>query len=111
MLKSVSRIPNRDLFIINKSPPEQYSNSKTKIKEIGDEVKPVNEYENAIIVFDDFLGSSNSKLTDQFYFRGQHNSLDFYYLSQSYFELPKRTMRNNSRKTNLFNQTLIVIER
>ena len=53
MLKILSRIPERDFYIITKSPPEQYSNSKFKIKEISDELKPLSEYENAIIVFDD----------------------------------------------------------
>ena len=110
MLKILSRILNRDIYIITKSPPEQYTNSKIKIKEISDEIKPLNEYENGIIVFDDVLGSSNSRFIDQFFIRGRHNNLDIYYLSQSYFDLPKRTIRNNSNKIILFNQTLKDIE-
>ena len=42
MFKISSRIPDRDVYIITKSPEEEYSNSKTKIKEISDEIKPVN---------------------------------------------------------------------
>ena len=110
MLKILSRISDRDIYIITKSPPEQYTNSKIKIKEISDEIKPLNEYENGIIVFDDILGSSNSKFMDQFFNRGRHNNLDIYYLSQSYFDLLKRTIRNNSNKIILFNQTLKDIE-
>ena len=110
MLKILSRMPDRDIYIITKSPPEQYTNSKIKIKEISDEIKPLNEYENGIIVFDDILGSSNSRFIDQFFIRGRHNNLDIYYLSQSYFDLPKRTIRNNSNKIILFNQTLKDIE-
>ena len=110
MLKIFSRIPNRDIYIITKSPPEQYTNSKIKIKEISDEIKPINEYENGIIVFDDILGSSNSRFMDQFFIRGRDNNLDIYYLSQSYFDLPKRTIRNNSNKIILFIQTLKDIE-
>ena len=110
MLKTLSRIPNRDIYIITKSPPEQYTNSKIKIKEISDEIKPLNEYENGIIVSDDILGSSNSRFIDQFFIRGRHNNLDIYYISQSYFDSPKRTMRNNSNKNILFNQTLKDIE-
>ena len=110
MLKTVSRIPNRDIYIITKSPPEQYTNSKMKIKEISDEIKPLKEYENGIIVFDNNLASSNSRFIDQFLIRGRHNNLDIYYLSQSYFDLPKRTIRNNSNKILLFNQTLKDIE-
>ena len=106
MLKTLSRIPDRDIYIITKSPPEQYTNSKIKIKEISDEIKPLNEYEIGIIVFDDILGSSNSRFIDQFFIRGRHNHLDIYYLSQSYFDLSKRTIRNNSNKIILFIQTL-----
>ena len=110
MLKILSRISDRDIYIITKSPPEQYTNSKIKIKEISDEIKPLNEYENGIIVFDDILGSSNSKFIDQFFIRGRHKNLDNYYLSQSYFDLPKRTIRYNSNKIILFSQTLKDIE-
>ena len=79
MIKFLPRIPNRDIYIITKSPPEQYTNSEIKIKEISDEIKPLNEYENGIIVFDDILGSSNSRFIDQFFIRGRHNILDIYY--------------------------------
>ena len=110
MLKIFSRMIDQDIYIITKSPPEQYTNSKIKIKEITDEIKPLNEYENGVIVFDDILGSSNSRFIDQFFIRGRHNNLDIYYLSQSYFDLPKRTIRNNSNKIILFKQTLKDIE-
>ena len=109
MLKILSRISDRDIYIITKSPPEQYTNTKIKIKEINDEIKPLNEYENGIMVFDDILGSSNSKFIGQIFIRGRHNNLDIYYLSQSYFILPKRTIRNNSNKIILFNQTLKIL--
>ena len=61
MLKILSRPRDQEIYIIMKSPPKQYSNSKIKIKEIGEGMKPLNEYQNAIIVFDDVLGSSNSR--------------------------------------------------
>ena len=70
MLKILSRISDRDIYIITKSPLEQYTKSKIKIKEINDEIKPLNEYENGIIVFDDILGSSNSRFIDQFFLEG-----------------------------------------
>ena len=80
MLKILSRISDRDIYIITKSPPEQYTSSKIKIKEINDEIKPLNEYENGIIVFDDILGSSNSRFIDHVFIRGRHNNLDIYIL-------------------------------
>ena len=110
MLRILSRMIDRDIYIITKSPLEQYTDSKIKIKEINGEIKPLNEYENGIIVFDYVLGSTNSRFIDQFFIRGRHNNLDIYYLSQSYFDLPKRTIRTNSNRINLFNQTLKDIE-
>ena len=105
MLKTLSRMPDRNIYIFTKSPPEKYTNSKIKIKEINDEFKHLNEYENGIIGFDGFLGSSSNRFLDQFFIRGRHNNLDIYYLSQSYFDLPKRTIGEKSIKTLLFNQT------
>ena len=83
MLKILSRLPDRDIYIITKSPPKEFSNSKVKITKI-EELKPLNEYEDADIVFDDFLGRSSSKFLDKFCIRGRHNNLDIFYLSQSY---------------------------
>ena len=96
MLKILPRIPNQDNYIINKSPTEQYSNSKIKIKKMGEKINPPKLYENAIIVFDDLLDSSVCKNIDQFFIKRRHKILDIYYLSESYFDLPKRTIRNNS---------------
>ena len=90
VFKVLSRIPDRDIYIITKSPLEQYSNTKLKIKEIGEEIKPLNEYQKAIIVFDDILGSSNSRYIDQFFIGGRHNNLHKHYQSQSYFSLPTK---------------------
>ena len=106
MLKILSRIPNRDIYVITKSPSERYSNSKIKIKELSKKIKHLNEYQNAIIVCEDFLSSPNSRYIDRFFIRGRHNKLDIYYLSQSCFDLPKRTIRNNSNRKIPFNQTL-----
>ena len=110
MLKTFSRIPARAIYITTKSSPEQYTNSEIKIKDISDEIKPLNEYENGTKVFDDFLSSSNSRFIDQFFIRGRHNNLDLFYLPESYFDLPKRTIRINSNKIILFNQMLKDIE-
>ena len=57
-----------------------------------------------------FYAHITSRFIDQFFIRGRHNNLDIYYSSQSYFDLPKRTIRNNSNETILFNQTLKDIE-
>ena len=61
MLKILSRLSDRDTDIITKSPPEQYSNSKIKSKEMREEIKHLNEYENSVTITDDVLGSSKAK--------------------------------------------------
>ena len=73
-------------------------------------MKLLKEYENAILVFDDVSGSSNSRYIEQFFIRGRHDNLDIYCLSQSFFDSPKTTIRNNSNKILLFNQTLKDVE-
>ena len=85
MLKYLSRILDRDNYIITKSPPEQYTNSEIKMKE-KEEIKLLNEYGNAIIVFDENLGPSNRKYIDQFFIRRRRKNLDFHYLSQCFYD-------------------------
>ena len=38
--------------------------------------------------------------------RGRHQDLDIYYISQSWYELPKNTFGNNCSRNMLFPQTL-----
>ena len=77
---------NQDIYKITKSPPEQYSYSNMDIKKIGEEIKSQSEYENAIIVFDIILGSSNSRDIGQYFIKGRHKKLNVCCLSQSYFD-------------------------
>ena len=65
------------------------------------------DFQNCSVVFDAVL-DSNHKPIDPVFTRGKHNDLDVYYLSQSYFDLPKRTIRNIC--FNFFQQTLNDIE-
>ena len=52
------------------------------------------------------LGAKNSSQIDEFFTRGRHEDLDVYYTSQSYFALPRQSIRNNSDRLILFKQTL-----
>ena len=52
------------------------------------------------------LGARNSSERDEFFTRGRHEKLDVYYFSQSYFDLPRQSIRNNSDRIILFKQTL-----
>ena len=89
-------------FIITKS-INQYPKTKAQT---SDEIQPFEFYENSTVVFDDMLLSKRESNIDLFYTRGRHNNIDIYYISQSYFNLPKNTIRNNSNIIILFKQTL-----
>ena len=102
--------PEQKICIITRS-PEQYN--KIEIEDVSVEEdlenKSIQDFQNCCVVFDDMLDTSQ-KLIDPFFTRGRHNDLDVYYLSQSYFDLPKRTIRNNSNIIILFQQTLKDVE-
>ena len=101
MLKILEKIGNkRPIHIITRS-PNQYPNYKTDI-----EIRPINKYKGSVVIFDDMLGAKNSSQIDEFFTRGRHEDLDVYYISQSYFGLPRQSIRNNSDILILFKQTL-----
>ena len=52
------------------------------------------------------LGARNSSQIDEFLTKGRHEVLDVYYISQSYFALPRQSIRNNSARLILFKQLL-----
>ena len=91
MLKILEKICNkRPIQIITRS-PNQYPNYKTST-----DIKPKNKYKGSVVIFDDMLGARNSSQIDEFFIRGRHEKLDVYYISQSYFALPRQSIRNNS---------------
>ena len=101
MLKVLEKIGNkRPIHIITRS-PNQYPDYKT-----SNEIKPINKYKGSVVIFDDMLGAKNSSQIDEFFTRGRHEDLDVYYISQSYFALPRQSIRNNSDRLILFKQTL-----
>ena len=101
MLKILEKIDNkRPIHIITRS-PNQYPNYKT-----NNEIKPINKYKGSVVIFDDMLRAKNSSQIDEFFTRGRHEDIDVYYISQSYFGLPRQSIRNNSDRLILFKQTL-----
>ena len=99
-LKILEKIDNkRPIHIITRS-PNQYPNYKT-----SNEIKPINKYKGSVVIFDDMLGAGNSSQIDEFFTRGRHEDLDVYYISQSYFGLPRQSIRTNSNRLILFKQT------
>ena len=100
MLRILGKKGNqRPIHIITRS-PNQYPNYKT----ITD-IKPIKN-KGSVVIFDDMLGARNSSEVDEVCTWGRHESLDFYYISQSYFALPRQSYRNNSVRLILFKQTL-----
>ena len=67
------------------------------------EDRTIQDFQNRCVVFDDML-DSNQKVLDSFFTRGRHFDLDVCHLSQSYFDLPKKTIRNNSNIIQVFNK-------
>ena len=101
MLKILEKIDNqRPIHIITRS-PNQYPNYKTST-----DIKPINKYKGSVVIFDDMLWAKNSSQIDEFFTRRRHEDLDVYYISQSYFALPRQSIRNNSDILILFKQTL-----
>ena len=100
MLKVLEKIGNkRPIHLITRS-PNQYPNYKP-----NNEIKPINKYKGSVVISDDMLGAKNSSQKDEFFTRGRHEELDVYYISQSYFALPRQSNRNNSDRLILFKQT------
>ena len=101
MLKILEKRDKKRPIHITTRSPNQYPNYKT-----SNEIKPINKYKGSVVIFDDMLGDKNSSQIDEFFTRGRHEDLDVYYISQSYFGLPRQSIRNNSDRLILFKQTL-----
>ena len=101
MLKVLEKICNhRPIHIITRS-PNQYPDYK-----ISTEIETINKYKGSVVVFDDMLGARNNSQLDEFFTTGRHEDLDVYYISRSYFALPRQNVRNNSDRLIVFKQTL-----
>ena len=91
------------VFIITKS-LNQYPNIKAQLSV---EIQPLENYEDSTVVFDDMLLSKHKSKSDLFFTRGRHSNFDEYYIPQSFFHIPKMTVRNlSSIILTLFKQTL-----
>ena len=90
----------RTIHIIPRS-PNQNPNFKTNIDN-----KSRHKYKGSVVFFDDMLGARNCSQTDEVFTRKRLENLDVYYISQSYFGLPRQSIRNNSDRLILFKQTL-----
>ena len=101
MLKKLVKIGNRRPIHILTRSPNQYPNYRTSTA-----IKPINKYKGSIVIFDDMLGAPNCSQTDEIFTRGRQEDLEVHYNSQSFFALPRQSIRNNSDRLILFKQTL-----
>ena len=86
-MKKGNKIP---IYIIMRS-PNQYLNYKTDA-----EVESIDKCRGSVVTFDDKLGARSSSQIDENFTRRRHESLDVYYINQSYFGLPRKSIRDNS---------------
>ena len=105
MLKVLEKKDNKRPIHIKTRSPNQYPNYKTKT-----EIKPINKCKGSVVIFDDMLGSRNCSQIDEFLKRGRHRDLDVYYISHSFFVLPRQSIRNNSGTLILSKKTLRVVQ-
>jgi len=65
----------------------------------NDEIIPVDELNDdnqKIVIFDDFVGEKNQKPLVEYFIRGRHKNCNAIYLSQSYYLTPKDIRLNCS---------------
>ena len=89
MLKTLETTGQKRCIHIITRPFNQYPNYKTSIDN-----KPVDKYKGLVVNFDDMLGARNSSQIYEFFTRGRHEKLDVYYISQSFFGLPKQSTKH-----------------
>ena len=66
----------------------------TDVTKIPDPANQDPAYKN-LLILDDIMLDSQSK-AEAYYTRGRHNNFDVFYISQSYFRLPRQTIRENA---------------
>ena len=62
----------------------------------------INEKKKNLVTFADCVNERNQMVMDSYYTRGRRYSCNCIYLSQSYFQLPRRSIRNNTNTLILF---------
>ena len=91
-----------DVFIICKTDNQKPSKNLNQSREI----LPLEDSGNTTFVIDDISGWKQAIGFDVFFTRGRHQDLDIYYISQSWYELLKNTIRNSCNRIMLFPQSI-----
>ena len=85
LLKYILFQKQKPIHIITKS-LNQYLNIKAPT---WDEIQPLENYENSVVVFDDTLLSKQESNIDLFFTTSRHKNIDFYFISQNFFSSAK----------------------
>ena len=95
---------------INASNVEQLKDNKNPILLIFSMIVMIfqtlvelNSNDKNLMIFDDCILEKQSK-AEAYYTRGRHNNCDSFYISQNYFLLPRKTIRENANFLVLFPQ-------
>ena len=73
-------------------------------EDVPDPREPCSEKKN-LMVFDD-LSLEKENTSESYYLSGSYSNVDFFYLAQNYFKLPRQTIRENANFICLFSQDL-----
>lgn len=113
MLEDINGLRFENVYIFSKSlyQPKYVELEKTikSIKGMGfhtftnseDVIEPSQAAKNSIFIFDDIATEKQKPMRD-FFSRGRHNLLDSFYLCQTYSNIDKRLIRDNSNSIILF---------
>ena len=78
---------------------------KVTLSDKENEIQPPDKLDKKLknlIVFDDVVNEKNQHIMEMYFTRGRHNKCSVIYLSQSYFDLPLKSIRNNTNVLVLF---------
>ena len=94
--------------ISNKRPIHRKTRSSNQypIYKTSNEYKVIDKYKGSVLFFDNMLGARNSSQIEEIYTTGKNENLDVYYNKQSYFALPRQSIRRNCDRLILFSQTI-----
>ena len=91
MLKKLEKIANKRPTHIRTRSANQHPKYRT-----SNEIKQIDKFKGSVVIFDDMLVARNSSQIVEFYSRGKKEQLYSYYISKSYFALPRQSSRNKS---------------
>ena len=101
MLGILKDYNSNDVYIICRSKNqylEKYLNQSQDIEDIE-------FYENSHVIFDDMLGCKEANHIDQFFTRSRHNNINVFYITQSWYAIPKNTVRVKASIIYIFQQS------